>query len=101
MSEAPEDHGPCPLCGRTIPVGPAADRHHWVPRAKGGRDWSWLHRVCHRKIHSLFTEAELARLYPTAAALLGHPEIRRFVAWVRKRPIDFYDPSAEAGRKKR
>ena len=34
-----------------------------------------LHRICHRQIHALFSETELARQYNTAEALLAHPEV--------------------------
>ena len=67
-------------------VGPSVDRHHWVPRSEGGTDWSWLHAICHRKLHSLFTERELAGLYPDAASLRAEPRMARFISWVRKRP---------------
>ena len=49
-----------------------------------------MHRICHRQIHALFTEAELAKRYCTAAALLGHPEVQTFVEWVKTKPNDFY-----------
>lgn len=78
--------GPCPICGRPMIPGPSVDRHHWTPRREGGGDRSWLHRICHKKLHSLFTERELAELYPTAEALRAHPEIATFVRWARKQP---------------
>lgn len=49
-----------------------------------------VHPICHRKIHSVLTERELARSYSTPEALRAHPEIARFVNWVRKRPPDFH-----------
>ena len=72
-------------------AGPSVDRHHWIPRRRGGQAWSWLHTVCHRKIHALFDERTLARRYPTAEALKEVPEMRAFLAWVRKKPPDFLD----------
>lgn len=69
--------------------GPAVDRHHWVPRREGGRDWSWLHRVCHKKLHSLFDERTLAREFTNPAALRDHPDIAAFIKWVRKKPPDY------------
>lgn len=78
----------CPLCGRRLGEDEAwVDRHHLVPRSEGGTESFAIHRVCHSKIHSLFSEKELARLYDTWDALRAHPEIARFVAWVRKQPI--------------
>ena len=88
MTAAPD----CPLCGRPIPRG-AGSRHHLVPKLKGGARGPTvlLHAICHGKIHSLFTEAELARHYPTIDELLEHPEVERFVRWVRKRPPEYRD----------
>jgi hypothetical protein len=78
----------CPLCDRPIPPS-QQDKHHLVPRLKGGKETQVLHRICHRQIHALFSEAELAQHYATAKALLTHPEIQKFVVWVKKRPHDY------------
>ena len=89
----------CPLCERVIPAS-QEDEHHLVPRLKGGKETRTLHRICHRQVHALFTEAELARQYNTAEALLEHPEVRKFVAWVRKQPDDFYASPKMSNRKR-
>jgi len=81
----------CPLCARNIPRS-QADKHHLVPRLKGGKDTVVLHRVCHRQVHALFTEAQLARDYNTVEKLLNNPDVQKFAAWVRFKPIDFYAP---------
>ncbi len=78
----------CPLCER--PLGRRRERHHLVPRLKGGRETVLLHPICHRKIHSLFTEAVLARSYASVDALRAHPEIGRFVGWLEGKPADFH-----------
>jgi predicted HNH restriction endonuclease len=39
---------------------------------------------CHSTIHRHIDHIELARLYHTKEALLGHPEISKFVKWVAK-----------------
>ncbi len=69
--------------------GESVDRHHWVPKREGGKDWGWLHRICHKKLHSLFDERTLARLYSNPDALKDHPDIVSFVKWIRKKPNDF------------
>ena len=79
----------CPLCNRVIPPA-QADRHHLVPKSKGGRRTEFLHRVCHRQVHALLTEGELAVQYATVEALLQHPEQQAFVAWVKTKPEDFF-----------
>ena len=79
----------CPLCERVIPPG-QRDAHHLVPKSKGGHRTEFLHRVCHRQIHALLTETELARRYATVEALLEHSELQAFVAWVKTKPDDFF-----------
>ena len=92
----PEQNLICPLCGRFIPDS-QKDAHHLVPKCKGGKDTQYLHRICHRQIHALLTETELARNYHSIDDLLAHPEIATFVAWVRNKPAD----SMERTRKSR
>lgn len=90
VSSPSEDNlGPCPLCGRAMIAGPSVDRHHWVPRKEGGGKWSYLHRICHKKLHSLFDERMLAISYNTADACRAHPEIAKFITWVRKQPPEY------------
>lgn len=90
----------CPLCERPIPPA-QRDAHHLVPKSRGGRQTEALHRVCHRQIHALLTETELARQYATVEALLAHPEIRRFVDWVRTKPDDFFVATRKSARVRR
>ena len=87
----------CPLCERAIPP-PQRDAHHLVPKSKGGRRTEFLHRVCHRQVHALFTETELARQYATVEALLAHPEMQTFVALVKTKPGDFFVHTRKSAR---
>ncbi len=87
----------CPLCGRLIPVG-QRDAHHLLPKSRGGVETVALHRICHRQIHALLSEVELERDYQTMAALLAHPEIQRFVQWVRSKPDNFYQRTRKSQR---
>lgn len=89
----------CPICGRPIPDD-QRDEHHLIPKSRGGRQTRLLHRICHRQIHALFSEAELEKSYPTVEALLSHPEIGKFVAWVRKKPPGFYDGTKRSNRRR-
>ena len=91
MSNETRILGPCPICGRDMIEGPSVDRHHWVPRTKGGREAVPLHLICHRMIHRLFDESALAERYADPAALRDHPDMRRFVAWVRRQPPEYVD----------
>ncbi len=89
----------CPLCERLIPRT-QRDEHHLVPKMKGGRLTVPMHRICHRQVHALFSETELAREFSTAQALLTHPEILKFVAWVKTKPDDFFERTKRSGRRR-
>jgi hypothetical protein len=92
----------CPLCGREIPPNVPQSRHHLIPKLKGGKGGEvvLLHHICHREIHATLTEAELARHYNTPQALLTHPRLAKFIAWVAKRPPDFRS-KVPGGKRKR
>jgi hypothetical protein len=89
----------CPICDRLIPES-QKDAHHLIPKSKGGKTTEYLHRICHRQIHALFTEAELASKLNTADALLKHPEMQRFIYWIKTKPNDFYEKSRKSARLK-
>ncbi|MCJ8139998.1 HNH endonuclease [Falsirhodobacter halotolerans] len=81
----------CPLCGRPIPSDVPQSLHHLTPKLKGGAKGPTvlLHHICHKEIHAALSEADLARNFATIDALLTHPRIAAFVAWVRRRPPGF------------
>lgn len=87
----------CPLCERKIPRN-QRDAHHLIPKSKGGRHTEYLHRICHRQIHALFTETELARQLNSVEALLAHPDIALFVSWVKGKPDDFMERTRKSQR---
>ena len=87
----------CPLCNRPIPPA-QQDAHHLVPKSKGGRHTELLHRICHRQIHALLTESELAREYSTVDALQAHPAMAQFLAWVRGKPPEFSERTRKSAR---
>lgn len=78
----------CPLCERPVPAS-QADAHHLVPKSRGGVQTVNLHRICHRQVHALLTEVELERHYCTIESLKSHPELARFLLWVKGKPDDF------------
>lgn len=88
----------CALCDRPIPPA-LRDAHHLVPKSRGGVVTVFMHRACHKQIHAVFTETELARHYPTAPALRAHPELARFIRWVQDKPIDFNPPTKRSRNK--
>lgn len=97
----PPDDPICPLCGRTIPPG-LISRHHLIPRLKGGKGGAVveLHRICHKQIHAVLTEAELARRFNTVEALRSHPQLATFLDWVARRPPGFDGRGAGPRRKR-
>src|SRR5690348_12876796 len=50
----------CPLCDRPMIPGPSLDQHHPVPKSHGGRETVTMHKICHRAIHAMLNERELA-----------------------------------------
>ncbi len=88
----------CELCKRE---GTAITRHHLIPRAVhrkprttrtfepgelNGRIAN-LCAACHKFVHSVLSEKELAAEYTSLETLRTHPEIQKFVQWVsNKRP---------------
>lgn len=92
----------CQICQRPLVEGPSIDVHHLIPKLKGGRKGPTvvLHAVCHTKIHSVFTESELAKKYNTIEKLLEHEEIQKFAQWVSKKDPEFYETNREMSSKK-
>ena len=90
----------CPICDRLIPES-QKDAHHLIPKSKGGRTTEFLHRICHRQIHALFTETELANQFNNAVALQDHPEMQRFIQWVKTKPDSFYERVRKSARIKK
>src|SRR5215813_740741 len=90
----------CELCGRQVST---LTRHHLVPRTRHSnkrnkRDFdradvktriAWLCRPCHNHVHALFTEKTLEREFNTLESLLSHPDVGRFVEWIRTKPDGF------------
>lgn len=95
--------GPCPLCGREMISGPSVNRHHLIPKLKGGTEAEDIHVICHSKIHSLWSENELRDTYHTWDAIGEDARIQSFVKWVRKKPDDFVDSNklSKAHKKRR
>ena len=87
----------CPICDRPIPDS-QKDAHHLIPKSKGGKTTEYLHRICHKQIHALFTETELAQQYHHAQILREHPEMMKFIQWVKNKPNAFYEKTRKSTR---
>jgi hypothetical protein len=92
----------CPCCLRPIPKDVPQSLHHLIPKLKGGRSGPTvlLHHICHKEIHAVLSEAELARVYNTPEALRAHPRLAKFFAWIAKRPPEFMSKVPGKRRKK-
>ena len=89
----------CPLCDRAIPKS-QRDVHHLIPKSHGGRHTAVLHHICHRQIHAVFTENELARKYNSIELLKLQEDMVSFIEWVRLKPDHFFERTRKSRRLK-
>ena len=52
-----------------------------------------VHPICHKTIHKLFTNAELARFGDDRERLVEHEDLARFLRWIANKPPDFHAPT--------
>ena len=77
----------CELCQRDCPK---LTEHHLVPRQQTKRKkqdpgpTTDICAPCHKQIHTLFTNKELARKLNTVDRLRSHPNMTKFLTWIRK-----------------
>jgi hypothetical protein len=83
----------CPLCNRELAA--PYNRHHLIPISKGGKHTTTilLHKVCHDKIHAVFSEIDLKRHYHTIDRIQQNENIASFIKWVQKKEPEYYDTS--------
>lgn len=84
----------CWLCNR--PFETRIQWHHTVPKSKKGRETVPVHPICHKAIHTNFSNAELARFGEDRERLLKGEPLAKFVDWVRQKPPDFHAPTRKA-----
>jgi HNH endonuclease len=90
----------CPICERPIPDS-QKDAHHFIPKSKGGKATEYLHRICHRQIHALFSETQLAKELNTAEAIKEKEEMKKFITWVKTKPNHFYERTSKSHQRTR
>ena len=83
----------CALCGR--PLGAKVEWHHLVPKSEGGRETAPVHPICHRTIHALLSNKELAGEYADLDALRAQPDVARYLRWIADKPPDFHAPTRQ------
>lgn len=88
----------CILCNRETRL----TRHHLIPKTRHrnlrkkkklkDRDFNETIPVCsscHKQIHALFPEKDLAERINTVEALKSQGELMDFVAWIASKPAEF------------
>ncbi|MCX8047691.1 HNH endonuclease [Anoxybacillus gonensis] len=90
--------GMCELCERDDVVLTA---HHLTPKEYGGTETAKLCLPCHKQIHALYTNEELASRLYTIERLQHDENIASFIRWIRKQPADRLPKIKKATRKKR
>ncbi|OZM56844.1 restriction endonuclease [Lottiidibacillus patelloidae] len=62
--------------------------HHLIPREEGGNygPTANLCAACHKQIHALFTNKELASYLHTIQDLKNNEKMRKFLKWIKKQP---------------
>jgi hypothetical protein len=77
----------CELCDRQMEF---LTVHHLIPRQMAKRRGDSMGATidicgaCHKQIHTLFTNRELAQEFNSATKLKHHPGMAKFLHWVRK-----------------
>lgn len=90
----------CPICARDL--GEIyIEEHHLIPKTFGGKEKVRIHKMCHQKLHATFSEREMEKHYHTVERLVEHEEMQKFIKWVRKQPLDFYDKNDDTEARKR
>ena len=89
----------CLICEREL-GSKNISKHHLIPKSKGGKNSETIliHNICHQKIHSVFTEKELKEEFHTIDKLKGNEEIIKFIKWVSKKDISFYQSNKKLKR---
>jgi hypothetical protein len=73
----------CELCERKVSLYTV---HHLVPRSRDNKiqKVAILCKACHGMVHRLISNLELEKNYYSIELLKEHPEVNRFIRWVRK-----------------
>ena len=80
----------CPVCDRITPRK-YWHKHHLIPRSKKGSKKGTVKCCisCGKMVHKLFSNKDLAKKYDTVEKLLSHPDVQKWVEWIKRKPNDF------------
>lgn len=75
----------CELCNREVSQ---LTEHHLVPKERGGKDFPTANLciTCHKQIHALYTNKELAMRLNTIQSLEHDERISKYLRYIRKQP---------------
>ncbi|WP_456271858.1 HNH endonuclease [Bacillus sp. AK031] len=92
--------GTCELCLRDEVE---TTKHHLTPKEEGGTflPTAQLCKACHKQIHSLYTNEELAVRLNTIENLQLDERIGKFLKWIRKQPATKLVKSKKSNDRKR
>ena len=77
----------CALCHRDVPQ---LTEHHLTPKSRLKKGeitptiWIWICSACHRQIHALFSNIQLANELNSLERLRDEPRLSRFLSWIAK-----------------
>jgi hypothetical protein len=74
----------CNLCGRFTNED-NREKHHLIPRAKGGKSTEYVCVDCGNQIHKLFTNNELKKDFNTIEKLKANDKVQTWIRWVQKK----------------
>ena len=77
----------CQLCDRHVSE---ITEHHLIPKERGGKTYDTAHlcKVCHKQVHALYTNRELAARLFSIARLKDDEKIKRYLNFIKKHPGD-------------
>jgi len=93
--------GTCPICRRPMLAGGPLDRHHFVPKSRGGRTATLVHKLCHRQIHALWTNRELQQEFSDPERIRRDPGMAPFLSWIAGKHPDFHVRTASDAERRR
>ena len=73
----------CPICKRDTPEE-FLERHHLVPKAKGGKQTVIACRNCGDMLHKLFSNNELRDKLNSLEDILANEFVRKWAIWAFK-----------------
>jgi len=76
----------CGICFRDVK---STSKHHIKPKSRGGKNDDTVPacKTCHRQVHALYTEKELALM--SFEDLLKQPDMSKYLKWIRGRKGEF------------